>query len=355
MSVDRYDRLVKIATQSENQRDREDAIVALGQLGDPRAIVPLGELVVGYEDNDALDYRVRQRAAEALGRLGDAQAVPRLMGALEYDSSSSVKVSAARALAQIGVTQIGDLSVLELLITTLEDSNPDVRSAVAEAIGNLLAQSSTQSPADKEAIEALLPLLADSDDAMRDVAEQVLRDLGASAFDVLMRGLKDPNSTIRGASADLLGALKDERARDALQKTYWDDDSAWVRGRAKAAMDELPPVTVTIPKPQFDSTPGQADDRADDQPMSTIDLLRSRAPKEWPSLRGNRNQPPSTASPHTPAPANTSSANSNQEFTLEEIQAMLDNLDVRLAKGEISEATYTRLAQRWQDRLDSLK
>ncbi len=40
--------------------------------------------------------------------------------------------------------------------------------------------------------------------------------------------------------------------------------------------------------------------------------------------------------------------------TREEIQALLDNLDVRLANGEISEEAYKRLVEKWQARLDAM-
>ena len=39
------------------------------------------------------------------------------------------------------------------------------------------------------------------------------------------------------------------------------------------------------------------------------------------------------------------------EYSAEEIQGVLDGLDVRLAKGEISEATYNRLKEKWEARL----
>jgi membrane protease subunit (stomatin/prohibitin family) len=40
--------------------------------------------------------------------------------------------------------------------------------------------------------------------------------------------------------------------------------------------------------------------------------------------------------------------------TPDEIQALLDNLDMRLANGEISEKAYERLVKKWQDKLDEL-
>ncbi|MBL8116300.1 MAG: SPFH domain-containing protein [Anaerolineae bacterium] len=54
------------------------------------------------------------------------------------------------------------------------------------------------------------------------------------------------------------------------------------------------------------------------------------------------------------APAPASAPVSDNPQTKEEIQALLDNLDMKLAKGEISEAIYTRLTEKWQNKLDSL-
>jgi membrane protease subunit (stomatin/prohibitin family) len=40
--------------------------------------------------------------------------------------------------------------------------------------------------------------------------------------------------------------------------------------------------------------------------------------------------------------------------TKEEVQALIDNLDMKLAKGELSEAVYNRLVEKWQKRLDEM-
>lgn len=52
-------------------------------------------------------------------------------------------------------------------------------------------------------------------------------------------------------------------------------------------------------------------------------------------------QPQQAAAPATPT-------------TKAEIQAMLDNLDMRLANGEISESIYEKLTAKWQKRLDEM-
>lgn len=51
------------------------------------------------------------------------------------------------------------------------------------------------------------------------------------------------------------------------------------------------------------------------------------------------------------APASSAPANPQ---TKEEIQALLDNLDMQLASGKISETAYSTLVAKWQKRLDAL-
>lgn len=55
-----------------------------------------------------------------------------------------------------------------------------------------------------------------------------------------------------------------------------------------------------------------------------------------------------------PQQASTGAAPANPQ-TKEEISAMLDSLDMKLASGEISEDVYNRLYAKWQERLSQLK
>ena len=74
------------------------ALVALGNIGDVRAVEPL-LMVLKDEDQDAW---VRLRAAEALGKIGDARAVGPLRAALN-DEDEEVRGAAASALETLGV------------------------------------------------------------------------------------------------------------------------------------------------------------------------------------------------------------------------------------------------------------
>jgi membrane protease subunit (stomatin/prohibitin family) len=57
--------------------------------------------------------------------------------------------------------------------------------------------------------------------------------------------------------------------------------------------------------------------------------------------------------PAQPQASPQSAANVNPQ-TKAEIQALLDSLDMRLANGELSEAAYNRLVEKWQARLQAL-
>lgn len=63
----------------------------------------------------------------------------------------------------------------------------------------------------------------------------------------------------------------------------------------------------------------------------------------------NQGQQPASAPTPTPTPV----ASSNPQ-TKEEIEALIDNLDLKLATGEISEDTYNRLVSKWKERLSTL-
>ncbi|MBN1285351.1 MAG: SPFH domain-containing protein [Anaerolineae bacterium] len=64
-------------------------------------------------------------------------------------------------------------------------------------------------------------------------------------------------------------------------------------------------------------------------------------------MQQKQQQQPQQPQPQQPAvPANPQ--------TREEIQAVIDSLDMRLANGEISEAVYTRLVEKWEKKLQEL-
>ncbi len=89
--------------------------------------------------------------------------------------------------------------------------------------------------------------------------------------------------------------------------------------------------------------PGGADMSAMQQQMQQQQMMMQQMMMQMMN-QNQQNQPPASA-PQEP------SANPQ---TREEIQALIDNLDVKLMNGEISEAVYNRLVAKWQQRLDSM-
>lgn len=64
-------------------------------------------------------------------------------------------------------------------------------------------------------------------------------------------------------------------------------------------------------------------------------------------------RPPATGAPAAPAAGGTPAVSANPT-TPAEVQALLDSLDMRLANGELSEAVYQRLHDKWEQRLQDM-
>lgn len=337
MAIDRTARLLNIAQNGDDADLRLNAIEQLGDAqykGNTDVLNALVKIMQGRDDH-AMAYKERRAALEALAAIGDTNAVKFIIYALE-DDSTPVKVAAANTLGTLGTEE-----AIQPLLGITKDSNEDVRSAAISALGKI----GTSFPV---SVEALIPLLADPDDAVRGMVRDLIEAMNPSAtIGFLLTALQDPNSTIRGAVVEILGDLKDERARASLQKSYEDDQSEWVRSRAKWALDQLP-------KPDF---PFQTKAKlAPPPPLDTLTIMRANKP-QWPSLDGNplkdvddiQREREAQQAQATPA-----SSTSPQEMSHDQIQEMIDQLDMRLINGEITEATYKSLVARWESRLQAL-
>ena len=96
-----FDILTEEASSNPHWTDRRHAVVALGDLGDPKA-VPV--LVKALKDKHA---NVRVSAADALGKIGDQAALPALTEAqsdteaTQVNAPTTVEAAARRAIAAI--------------------------------------------------------------------------------------------------------------------------------------------------------------------------------------------------------------------------------------------------------------
>jgi HEAT repeat protein len=202
---------------------------ALGDLMDPRAVMPLISALV-----DA-DSDVRRQAALSLGQLGDARAVEPLIAALA-DESPPVREAAAAALGDLK-----DTRAVEPLAAALGDADKRLKTVIAEALGAL---------SDPRAIDALVGLLTDADATVRRNATLSLGLLGdPRATGVLIEALTGGSPTTRSAAAVGLGRIGGRRAVEALTRALNDPDYG-VRASASKALERLgAPVPESEPRP----------------------------------------------------------------------------------------------------------
>ena len=113
---------------AEATNDRAEAAMALGRIG-PAAAGAAGDLVRRLEDDQA---RVRQEASQALGRIGEA-ALDELLQASDH-SNPAVRAAVIDALGEIPIADVRRFKAIE---TAMSDNRPEVRAAAIRAVDSL--------------------------------------------------------------------------------------------------------------------------------------------------------------------------------------------------------------------------
>jgi HEAT repeat protein len=141
---------------NENTITRLNAVKALGEAKDARAVDPLIAVLK--------DDKCGNTAANALAKIGQPSVVP-LCAALK-DNSPVARRNAATALGKIK-----DSSAVKPLIAALNDENPIVRRNAAKALGEIR---------DNSAVEPLTVALKDDSPIVRRNAALALKGMGTS-------------------------------------------------------------------------------------------------------------------------------------------------------------------------------
>lgn len=224
--------------------DREESssvkikiVVALGELGDPRAVAPLLALDVSHMHEGSLpaaagalkkvaigrdlleplskmleesDHMRRLFSVHALKILRDLRAVPYLIELLEREEIGMIRWETALALGELG-----DVQAVEPLIAALktpEDSSGPAAIALAR-LGT------------DQAIDAVIEALSSSNEMVRDMAVQGLRIARSKrAVKPLVAELKDPDPQFRIAVCDSLAQIGGDEAVSALIAMLDDED-----------------------------------------------------------------------------------------------------------------------------------
>jgi HEAT repeat protein len=266
------------AVDDENAKVRQDAIYALGTIARP----PLAEegrpqLIKAL---DHYDPAIRTAAARVIGRLQVPGAGEALIKAVN-DSQEPVRFAALRALGQVreetaivaltqqldhyrkgegawsaldGLARIAHASSVPAFTARLADRDPFLRRAAAEGLGRagdtaaipaLEGAASTDSSEMVRAAAAFalqklgrnyIPRLVESMDSSK-LTEQVgeyLIELGPQVADALLPHLKDPDESIRGNVALVLGAIGSQAHVTALEALAQDRDRDVVRAAGRA-------------------------------------------------------------------------------------------------------------------------
>lgn len=202
---------------------RATAAVALGRMGDPRAIPVLATAI---KEDDS--YAVRAAAAGALGRLSDPGAVAPLIDAL-HDTDEYVRNEADDAL-----DRFHNAAQLYSFRDALRSDDPVARAAAVRAYGDVMRE-----PGASAGIAAfVINALGDDDEAVATAAETAVSAIAHErAVPLLVDGLVNGASSIRGACARLIEKRADPRAVEPLIALVTDtDEPEDVRRPARAAL-----------------------------------------------------------------------------------------------------------------------
>jgi HEAT repeat protein len=225
---------------------------------------------LGYE-KDGFEYEcgvIREEAAIALGEIGAKEAVNPLIQAL-HDKSWSVHYDAIGALGKIGdrsaiepikqcVIETDDNMVrghgMEVLINDFDLSTAELREtylagkvddeAKAEALGIIIDDATIQELKAKKDIDGLIKALEYEKDGfevdsatIRDNAADALGEIGAKkAVNPLIQALHDASPNVQNSAIEALGKIGDRRAIEPIKQCVIETDEKEVRGHGIAVL-----------------------------------------------------------------------------------------------------------------------
>ena len=177
---------------------------------------------------DSSDYSVQQEAIRALGVLGDYQAIPSLLNLLaRIKHDDTVRMNVIDALGRIS-----DPQAVEPIINILEQSsNHILQMYAATALGNI---------GDREAVEPLIKALSQA----LDLDPTLMGAFGMRSYsDQAHNEFIKTIALLRMAIAKALGKIGDSRAVEVLQRAIREkplgDVEPGIRKVAEEALDKI--------------------------------------------------------------------------------------------------------------------
>lgn len=233
------------ALKTKDARLRRDALKALGDLGDPRALAAVVQALLA--DEKELGDKVY--AAEALGKLGDAAAIEPLVRANEISRHREQETIAA-ILASPDRRYRDNFYVNRIATDELE-----LRTTIAHALAQIGGAA---------ALRALFTMFATEQGAMeasiknklREAIQGVAKKLGNKAVPILCEQLHQSAAHVREWAAHCLGEFEDVQAIQQLVRVATNEDETFeVRVAALNSLgqignhDALPRIEELIHSP----------------------------------------------------------------------------------------------------------
>ena len=152
-------KLIKQLT-NEDTAKREEAILALGDLRDERAVEPLIKVV----NQDSIENRTY--SITALAEIGDHRAIETLIFCL-MDNIRDIRLAAARSLGKFTSPQ----AISALLVSVRKDPDVSVKSRAALSLGGIGSELAVEDLLAESKLEHPAPLLYSIDSALKMIAK----------------------------------------------------------------------------------------------------------------------------------------------------------------------------------------
>lgn len=198
--------------RSKDRSVKRECVKVVSRSGNPALI----EMLRGIEDDDP---EIRLYTAVGLSIMGDKSVTSFLKEVVKNGSFPQVLI------AGVGLFALGDDDGKKVLSGFLSSPDAFVRMETAKVIGEILTGG-------EEIINLLLPLLHDEKDYVRVAAAGTLLNLGNTAgLQILIEGLKSPDSAVQYASAFPLAEAGYKEAYPFLKEQYLRYDDITIRAR----------------------------------------------------------------------------------------------------------------------------
>ncbi len=160
----------------EDKEKREEAILALGELRDERAVEPLIKVV----NQDTIENRTY--AIIALSDIADHRAIETLIYCL-MDNEVEIRLAASRALGKFSSPQ----AISALLVSLRKDPNVGVKSRAALSLGAIGSELAVEDLMEESKLEHAASLLYSIDSALKMIA----RTNGYNDVETLFRAIQE--------------------------------------------------------------------------------------------------------------------------------------------------------------------